>query len=92
MRTSNTKEIKIFCDKETGVALVRIFKYRNYLWAGGDTIEMKKGSPALDVLAEIICKFSVEKVEKEKVLWNEDSDVAITYILDMEKAEVQTAE
>ena len=81
------KEVKIFCDKETQTALVRIFKYRNYVWAGGKTLEMKKDSPELQRVFESILKFSVESIDKSSILWKEDNESAITYMLDMKKNE-----
>ena len=83
MKTQNSKEVRIFCDKETQTALVRIFKYRNYVWAGGRTLEMKKDSPELQRVFESILKFSVEPIDKSSILWKEDNESAITYVLEM---------
>lgn len=83
MRTQHSKEIRIFCDKETQTALVRIFKYRNYVWAGGKTLEMKKDSPELQRVFESILKFSTEPIDKSAILWKEDNESAITYVLEM---------
>ena len=87
MRTQNSKEVKIFCDKETQTALVRIFKYRNYVWAGGKTLEIKEDSPRLQRVFDSIFKFSVESIDKSAILWKEDNESAVTYILDMKKNE-----
>ena len=87
MRTQNTKEVRIFCDKDGSLALVRIFKYRNYVWAGGKTLEIKKDSPRLQRVFDSIFNFSVESIDKSAILWKEDNESAITYILDMKKNE-----
>lgn len=83
MRNSKSKEVKIFCDKETGVASVRIFKYRNYLWTGGKTLELKKGSPDLERVFCFILQHSTEPIDKSSILWKDDNESAITYVLEM---------
>ena len=87
MRTQHSKEIRIFCDKEIQTALIRIFKYRNYAWVGGKTLEIKKDSPRLQRVFESILKFSVEPIDKSSILWKEDNESAIAYMLDMKKNE-----
>lgn len=89
MRNPNNKEVKIFCDKESETASVRIFKYRNYLWTGGKTLELKKGSPELERVFCFILQHSVEPIDKSSILWKEDNESAITYILEM-KDETKT--
>ena len=64
------REISIYCDPETNTALVRIFKYRNYKWAGGNVIEMKKDSILLKRMAKLV---------GVKTLWDTTSEVAKTY-------------
>lgn len=75
MTSSRNKEISIYCDPETNIALVRIFKYRNYKWAGGKVLEMKKDSILLRRMAELA---DVE------TLWDTTSDVAKTYKINKE--------
>lgn len=89
MRNSNSKEVKIFCDKESETASVRIFKYRNYLWAGGKTLELKKDSSELKRIFDFILQHSVEPIDKSSILWKEDNESAITYVLEM-KDETKT--
>lgn len=64
------KEISIYCDPETDTALVRIFKYRNYKWAGGKVVEIKKDSYILGRLAES-CGVPT--------LWNTTFEIAQVY-------------
>lgn len=85
MRTSTSKEVKVFCDKETQMASVRIFKYRNYIWEGGKTLELKKGSPELEKVFKTIIVNSVDPIKENSDLWDDSKDVAITYILEMKK-------
>ena len=61
MKNPHSKEVKIFCDKETQTASVRIFKLRNYVWAGGKTLDLKKGSPELQRVFDFVIEHSVEK-------------------------------
>lgn len=89
MRNPKSKEVKIFCDKETGVASVRVFKFRNYAWAGGKTLELKKDSPKLKRVFDIILQHLVEPIDKSSILWKEDNESAITYVLEM-KDETKT--
>jgi hypothetical protein len=70
MRTSKSKELSIYCDPETNTASVRIFKYRNYLWAGGTVMEIKKDSIIFKRMAELV---GVE------TLWDTTSEIAKTY-------------
>lgn len=83
MKTPKSKEVKIFCDGETNMALVRIFKLRNYVWAGGETLELKKDSPELKRVFEFILQHSVEPIDKSSVLWKEDNESAIAYVLEV---------
>lgn len=85
MRTPTTKEVKVFCDKETEIASVRIFKYRNYLWEGGKTLEFKKGSPELERVFKTILANSIEPLKEDLNLWDDSKDIAVTYILEMKK-------
>lgn len=86
MRKPSSKEVMVFCDKETQMATIRIFKFRNYVWAGGKTLEFKKDSQELQRIFSSIIEFSVEPMDdKSSILWKEDNESAITYILDMEK-------
>lgn len=85
MRTSTTKEVKIFCDSETRIASVRIFKYRNYLWEGGKTFEFGKDSPELKRVFQTIISNSVETLDENLDLWDDKKDTAVTYILEMKK-------
>jgi len=64
------REISIYCDPETNTALVRIFKYRNYKWTGGNVVEMKKDSILLKRMAKLV---------GVKSLWDTTSEVAKTY-------------
>jgi len=64
------KEISIYCDPETNIALVRIFKYRNYKWAGGKVLELEKDSILLKRMADLV---------GVKNLWDTTSEVAKTY-------------
>lgn len=83
MRTSSSKEVKVFCDKETQIASVRIFKYRNYIWEGGKTLEFKKDSPELKRVFQTIITNSVEPLNKDLDLWDDNKDMAVTYVLEM---------
>jgi len=83
MRNSKSKEVKIFCDKESEIASVRIFKFRNYVWAGGKTLELKKGSPELEKVFCFILQHSTDPIDKSSILWKEDNESAITYALEM---------
>jgi len=83
MKNPHNKEVKIFCDKETQTASVRIFKLRNYVWAGGKTLELKKGSPELQRVFDFVIEHSVEPLDKSAILWKEDNESAITYALDI---------
>lgn len=85
MRKPSSKEVMVFCDKETQTATIRIFKFRNYVWAGGKTFEIKKNSRTLSELFRIIFKYSVEDIDIKLVLWNENDDKAKSYVLDMKK-------
>lgn len=85
MRKPNNKEVMVFCDKETQTATIRIFKFRNYVWAGGKTLEFKKDSQELQRVFDSIIEFSVETMDKSSILWKEDNESAITYSLDMDK-------
>lgn len=85
MRTSTTKEVKVFCDSETQTASVRIFKYRNYLWEGGKTLEFGKDSPELQRVFQTILTNSIEPLDKNLNLWDDKKDTAITYVLEMKK-------
>jgi hypothetical protein len=85
MRTSTTKEVKIFCDKETQIASVRIFKYRKYLWEGGKTMDFKKNSPELERVFKTIINNSVEPLKEDLDLWDDNKDLAVTYVLEMKK-------
>lgn len=85
MRKPSSKEVMVFCDKETQTATIRIFKFRNYVWAGGKTLEFKKDSQKLQRVFDSIIEFSVETMDKSSILWKEDNESAITYILDMDK-------
>lgn len=83
MKNTHSKEVKIFCDKETQTASVRIFKLRNYVWTGGKTLELKKGSPELERVFSFILQHSTEPIDKGNILWKDDNESAITYVLDM---------
>lgn len=88
MTNNPKKEIRIFCDFETNVALVRIFKYRNYSWSGGRTYELKRGCYRLKELSDIIEKYRDEKTENKiwsnrEIIWEGKSEVATSYNLDM---------
>lgn len=83
MKSNKNKEIKVFCDKETETASVRIFKFRNYVWSGGKTLEMKKGSPELEKVFSFILQHSKEPIDKSSILWKEDNESAITYFLEI---------
>lgn len=85
MRNPNSKEVRIFCDGTTKTALVRIFKYRNYVWAGGKTLEFKKDSPELQRVFQTILKYSIDPIDKSSILWDETKDTATTYVLEMKK-------
>lgn len=85
MRTPTSKEVKVFCDKETQVASVRIFKYRNYIWEGGKTLELTKGSPELEKVFKTIIVNSVDPIKQDSSLWDDSKDVAVTYVLEMKK-------
>jgi len=85
MRTRNSKEVKIFCDKETQMASIRIFKHRNYVWEGGKTIEFKKGSPKLERVFKTIITNSVDPIKEDSNLWDDSKDVAVTYVLEMKQ-------
>lgn len=69
---TRAKEFSIYCDPETDVALVRLFKYRNYKWAGGKVMEIKKDSILLKRMAKLV---------GVKTLWDTTSEVAKTYKL-----------
>jgi len=91
----NRKEIRIFCDFETDTALVRIFKFRNYSWSGGKTYEIERVSDRLTELSSLIDKYRDAKHEGKKltsrseILWNNKSEVATSYELDMSIKEKQ---
>lgn len=85
MRTPNSKEVKIFCDKETQTASIRIFKLRNYVWEGGKTLEFGKDSPELKRVFQTILSNSVKPLDKNLNLWDDKKDTAVTYILEMKK-------
>lgn len=85
MKTPNSKEVKVFCDKETQMASVRIFKYRNYIWEGCKTLEFKKGSPELEKVFKTIIVNSVDPIKEDSNLWDDSKDVAVTYVLEMKK-------
>lgn len=85
MRDAKSKEVRIFCDKESETATIRIFKLRNYVWAGGKTLELKKDSLELQRVFETILKFSVDPIDKKSSLWKDDNESAVTYILEMRK-------
>lgn len=85
MRTPNSKEVKIFCDKETQTASIRIFKLRNYVWEGGKTLDFKKDSPELKRVFQTILSNSVKPLDKNLNLWDDKKDTAVTYILEMKK-------
>ncbi len=82
MRNPRSKEVKIFCDKETQMASVRIFKYRNYLWAGGRTLEFKRESSQLNGIFDFVKKHSPPNT-LEADLWKQDNETAIIYVLDI---------
>lgn len=83
MRNQSSKEVMIFCDKETGTASIRIFKFRNYVWAGGKTFEVKKDSRTLGELFKVISSHVGENVDKSSILWDDSKEVATTYVLEM---------
>ncbi len=83
MRNQNSKEVMIFCDKQTETASVRIFKFRNYVWAGGKTFEVKKDSRTLTELFRVISSHVGENVDKSSILWDDTKEVATTYVLKM---------
>lgn len=85
MRTPTTKEVKVFCDKETETASIRIFKYRNYVWEGGKTLDLKKGSPELERVFKTIINNSIEPLKEDLNLWDDSKDLAVTYVLEMKK-------
>lgn len=84
-RSITSRDIVVFCDKDTQTAFIRIFKYRNYLWAGGKVFELKKNSPLLEGINKNIIDFSVNDLGKDFSLWQEDNEKAITYSLDMSR-------
>lgn len=81
---TETKEVRIFYDTESNIALVRIFKLRNYRTAGGKVYEVKRGSRVLEFLANIICGNN-ESMNKSSILWQDGMDTAVSYFIDMEK-------
>lgn len=85
MRNQNSKEVRIFCDKETQTALVRIYKYRNYVWNGGKTFELKKDSRTLSELLRVVASHVDESVDKSSILWDDTKEVATTYVLEMKE-------
>lgn len=85
MKTQGSKEVRIFCDGENNLALVRIFKLRNYVWAGGKTLELKKDSPELKRVFDFILQHSVVPIDKSSILWKDDNESAITYMLEVKK-------
>lgn len=82
------KEIRISCDFENKTALVRIFKYRNYQWSGGQTFELKQDCDRLKELGDIVMKYRDEKSENKiwsnrSIIWNNVDFVAVGYNVDM---------
>ena len=80
------KEIKVFCDPETNIASVRIFKMRNGLWAGGRVYELKRDCDRLKELGKLILKYQYKNgtdLLNSEIIWNNKSERAISYKLDM---------
>jgi hypothetical protein len=85
---NSKKEIRIFCDVDTNIASVRIFKYRNYTWSGGKTYDLKRDCDRLKELSDIIMKYRDEKTENKvwsnrEIFWQGKSEIAIGYNVDM---------
>ena len=89
MTNNPKKEIRVSCDFENDTALVRIFKYRNYSWSGGRVYELKRESPRLKKLGEIISTCRDVKVENKmlsnfsEIFWQEKTEKAVSYNVDM---------
>lgn len=90
MTNNPKKEIRIFCDFETNIALVRIYKFRNYSWSGGKTYELKRGCDRMKELEYIVISYRDEKSENKvwsnrEIIWKGESEIATGYNLDMSK-------
>jgi len=88
MTNNPKKEIRISCDFETNTAIVRIFKYRNYTWSGGQVFELKRDCDRLKELGQIVLKYRDEKSENKvwsnrSIIWNDVDLVAVGYNVDM---------
>lgn len=84
---NSKKEVRVFCDFETNTAIIRIFKFRNYVWSGGKTFEVRRDSPRLKEIASIIERFRDKKSQGlglfKDIFWKEKTEKAVSYFVDM---------
>jgi hypothetical protein len=80
------KKILVSCDFDTNMALVKIWKFRNYSYSGGQVFELKRDSASLKRIARIIENYRTDSKDltiNKQILWNGKSEKAIGYEVHM---------
>lgn len=95
-KVKDKREIRVSCDFDTNTAYVRIWKYRNYTWSGGNVYNQKRNSYALKEIARIIVEYGTENkglVTNVEILFDGKNEIATAYNIDMgrKKEEVENA-
>jgi hypothetical protein len=95
-KVKDKREIRVSCDFDTNIAFVRIWKYRNYTWSGGNVYQQKRNSYALREIARIIVEYGTENkslTTNVEFLYNGKSEIATAYNIDMgrNKKEIENA-